>query len=119
MEASNANFKVSFYLKKKNSRKGLCPVMGRITIEKEMVQFSCKLEANPKLWNTRAGRMNGKSDHARAVNREIDKINVAINAGYREIVSIRGKATSAGSTPIPPVGERYSPKPQAFSRKHS
>ena len=94
MEASKANFKVSFYLKKKNSRKGLCPVMGRITIEKEMVQFSCKLEANPKLWNTRAGRMNGKSDHARAVNREIDKINVAINAGYREIVSIRGKATA-------------------------
>ena len=94
MEASQANLKVSFYLKKNVSRKGLCPVMGRIAIGKEKVQFSCKLEADPNLWNTRAGRMNGKSAHAHSVNREIDKINVAINTGYREIVSIRGRAAA-------------------------
>ena len=68
--------------------------MGRITIGKDMVQFSCKLEADPKLRDTRAGRMNGKSHHARSVNKEIDKINVAVNAGYREIVSIHGYATA-------------------------
>ena len=56
MEASQANLKVSFYLKKNVSRKGLCPVMGRIAIEKEKVQFSCKLEADPKLRDTRAGK---------------------------------------------------------------
>ena len=94
MEASQANLKVSFYLKKNVSRKGLCPVMGRIAIGKEKVQFSCKLEADPKLWDTRAGRVNGKSAHAHSVNREIDKIIVAVNAGYREIVSIRGHATA-------------------------
>ena len=64
------NLKVSFYFKKNVSRNGLCPVMGRITIGKDMVQFSCKLEADPKLWDTRAGRMNGKSAHAYSVNRE-------------------------------------------------
>ena len=47
MKASNEKFKVSFYLKKNISRAGLCPVMGRIAIEQDMVQFSCKLEANP------------------------------------------------------------------------
>ena len=67
--------------------------MGRITIGSEMVQFSCKLEADSKLWNTRAGRMNGKSDHAREINREIDKINVAIHAAYRELVIVSGSAT--------------------------
>ena len=94
MSLSNENLSVSFYLKKNNTRNGLCPVMGNLTIGKDMVRFSCKLEANPTLWDTRAGRMNGKSVHARTVNREIDKINVAINARYREIVSIRGTATA-------------------------
>jgi len=94
MKISNENLKLSFYLKKKINRNGLCPVMGRITIGNDMVQFSCKVEANPNLWDTRAGRMNGKSAHARLVNREIDKINVAVNARYREIVSIRGETTA-------------------------
>ena len=51
MKISKENLKVSFYLKKNVSRNGLCPVMGRITIGKEMAQFSCKLEADPKLWD--------------------------------------------------------------------
>ena len=95
MKTSNVNFKVSFYLKKKVSRNGLCPVMGRIAIGKDMAQFSCKLEANPDLWDTQAGRVNGKSHHARTVNREIDKINVSLNSKYMEIVSIKGQATAS------------------------
>ena len=94
MNKSNENLKVSFYLKKKNVRNGLCPVMGRIAIGLDMVQFSCKLEASLELWDAHAGRVSGKSHHARAVNREIDKINVAVNARYREMVSIRGWATA-------------------------
>ena len=95
MKTQQENLKVSFYLKKNVSRKGLCPVMGRITVgHGDMVQFSCKLEADPSLWDTRAGRMNGKSNNARMVNREIDKINVAVHARYREIISIRGFATA-------------------------
>ena len=88
-----ADLKVSFYLKKNIAQKRLCPVMGRITIGKEMVQFSCKLEASPKFWDARAGRVTGKSDHAKAVNREIDKMNVAIHARYGELVALKGTAT--------------------------
>jgi site-specific recombinase XerD len=68
--------------------------MGRIRIGKDMVQFSCKLEVNPDLWGTRAGRMNGKSAHARMVNSEIDKINVSVNSKYLEIISGKGEATA-------------------------
>jgi integrase len=68
--------------------------MGRIAVGQDMAQFSCKLEANPGLWDIRAGRLSGKSHHARAVNREIDKINVAINARYSEIVTVRGQASA-------------------------
>jgi hypothetical protein len=94
MNLSSENVKVSFYLKKNIARKGMCPVMGRITIGKDMVQFSCKLEADSTLWDTRAGRMNGKSNHARKVNEEIDRINVAVHAKYREILSIHGQVTA-------------------------
>jgi site-specific recombinase XerD len=95
MKTSSEKLKVSFYLKKNVSGKGLCPVMGRIIVGKDMAQFSCKLEADRSLWDVRAGRMKGKSNHARNVNGEIDKINVAINAKFREIMSIRGQATAS------------------------
>ena len=88
-----ADLKVSFYLKRNVAQKGLSPVMGRITIGKEMVQFSCKLEAGTKLWDARAGRVTGKSNHAKSVNREIDKMNVAIHARYSELVALKGTAT--------------------------
>ena len=78
------DFKVSFYLKKNIVRNGLCPVMGRIYIGNDIAQFSCKLDVDPALWDTRAGRMNGKSNLARTVNRRIDKINVVVNSKYRE-----------------------------------
>jgi hypothetical protein len=94
MKTSNLNLKVTFYLKKKISNNGLCPIMGRIAIGKDMVQFSCKSEANPDLWDTRAGRMKGKSRHARIVNSEIDKINVLLNSKYREIILIKGQASA-------------------------
>jgi len=81
-------------LKKNVSRNGLSPIMGRIAVGKNMVQFSCKLEADSTFGDARAGRLNGKSHHARLVNSEIDKINVAVNVRYKEIVSIRGKATA-------------------------
>ena len=93
-QSAKNEVKVSFYLKKKVSRNGFCPVMGRITVDKEIVQFSCKIDADPSLWDTRAGRANGKSHHARTVNRKIDKINVAVNAKYKEIMSIKGMATA-------------------------
>jgi hypothetical protein len=94
MKTSKSELKVSFYLKKNESKNGLCPVMGRLTVGNDMVQFSCKLDTDPALWDAHAGRVSGKSHHARKVNDEIDKINVAVNARYREILSIRGQATA-------------------------
>jgi len=94
MKDLNTNLKVSFYLKKKINRNDLCPVMGRIAIGTDIVQFSCKIEADPSLWDVLAGRVSGKSHHARKVNSEIDKINVAINAKYKEITSLRWKVSA-------------------------
>ena len=58
-------FKVLFYLKKSEPDKtGKAPVMGRITLNRTMAQFSCKLSCTPELWNARESRLNGKSREA-------------------------------------------------------
>ncbi|WP_320913725.1 MULTISPECIES: site-specific integrase [Butyricimonas] len=87
--------KVLFFLKKNQTKKnGLCPVMGRISIGRTMAQFSAKLEADTSKWNTKAGRMDGKSHHALDVNRKIDKINLSINRHYRELSQNKGRVSA-------------------------
>ena len=55
-------FKVLLYLKKSGMDKnGKAPIMGRITVNRTMAQFSCKLSCSPSLWNPRASRLEGKS----------------------------------------------------------
>lgn len=55
-------FKILFYLKKNNPKpNGTVPVMGRITIDGTISQFSCKMNISPNLWDTKAGRLTGKS----------------------------------------------------------
>jgi integrase len=98
MDTPKVDLKVSFYLRKdKNSISGneLCPVTGRISIGNDIAEFSCKLKAAPALWDVRSGRLNGKSHHAMEINAKIDRINVAANTAYRELVSVKGTATAA------------------------
>lgn len=54
-------FKVLLYLKKSGlDKSGKAPIMGRITVNNTMAQFSCKLSCTPELWNPRESRLNGK-----------------------------------------------------------
>ena len=56
-----SKFKVLLYLKKSGlDKQGKASIMGRITLNNSMAQFSCKLSCNPKLWNSRSGRLEGK-----------------------------------------------------------
>ena len=69
-----STFSIIFYLKRQVVKKdGTVPVMGRITVDGTQAQFSCKMTANPNLWDTKGGRMIGKSMQALEVNRKLDK----------------------------------------------
>ena len=82
-----STFSIIFYLKRQVVKKdGTVPVMGRITVDGTQAQFSCKVTANPKLWDTKGGRMTGKSMLALEVNRKLDKLRVSINKHYQEIL---------------------------------
>ena len=57
-----STFSVIYYLKRQVVKKdGTVPVMGRITVDGSQTQFSCKLTVDPKLWDTKGGRVTGRS----------------------------------------------------------
>jgi len=81
-----STFKVLFYLKKNNLKPdGKAPVMGRITVNGEMAQFSCKLNIKPSLWDTTANRAAGKSLEAQKINQKLDNIRTQIGKQYQSI----------------------------------
>ena len=68
-------FKVLLYLKKSGKDKsGRAPIMGRITVNRTMAQFGCKLSCKPELWNARESRLDGKSREAVETNAKLDKL---------------------------------------------
>ena len=86
--------KVSFYLRHKEIKKdGTVPIMGRISIGKQMAQFSAKLSVPISLWDIKAARALGKSKVATDLNRALDKIVVSIHASHEELIERKGTAT--------------------------
>ncbi len=82
-----STFSTIFYLKRQVVRKdGTVPVMGRITVDGTQTQFSCKISVDPKLWDTKGGRVMGRSTAALETNRLLDKMRVRINGHYQEIM---------------------------------
>ncbi len=81
-------FKVLLYLKKGTINKsGLTPIMGRITVDNSMAQFSCKLSCSEKLWNPRESRLNGKSKIAVETNVKLDHLLLSINEAYDALIN--------------------------------
>ncbi len=80
-------FKVLLYLKKGTLDKlGMTPIMGRITVDHTVAQFSCKLSCSEKLWDARASRLSGKSNVAVETNRKIDNLLLSINEAYSALL---------------------------------
>lgn len=63
-----STFKVLYYVKHKNEKRALVPIMGRITVNGTIAQFSCKLTVRTTLWDAKANRAAGKSLEARLAN---------------------------------------------------
>ena len=80
-------FKVLLYLKRSGlDKSGKAPIMGRITVNRTIAQFSSKLSCTPELWNPRESRLNGKSKEAVEINAKIDKLLLAINSAVDSLL---------------------------------
>ena len=81
-----STFKVLFYLKRsKGKEQPTVPVMGRITVNGSIAQFSAKLSVPEHLWEVSGGRAKGKSVESDRINRHLDNIRAQINKHYQEI----------------------------------
>jgi integrase len=90
-----STFKYLFYINRDKTKKnGLCPVMGRITLDGEIAQFSTGVETNPALWDAKAGRSTGKTAPETNLNRRLDGISASIEAHYSRMVEKDGYVTA-------------------------
>ena len=81
-----STFKVLFYLKRnKEKTQSAVPVMGRITVNGTISQFSAKLTVPERLWEVRGGHAKGRSLEADRINRYLDDIRSQIDRHYRDI----------------------------------
>ena len=80
-----STFKVLFYVKRQSEKHGQVPVMGRITINGTMSQFSCKLSVRASLWDAKANKASGKSLEAQRLNEKLENIKTNIGKQYQRL----------------------------------
>ena len=91
-----STFKVLFYLKKNAPKKnGTVPIMCRITVNGKQSAFSSKLDVSASTWDLKYGRVLGKSKEAQIVNTELDKIRLALEQCYTDLLKKQGAVNSA------------------------
>lgn len=85
---SKSTFRILFYLRKNYLNKsGKAGIMIRLTVNGDMVQFSSKLDIEPSLWDTKAGKAAGNSVKARQMNSMLEDIRTALSNHYRYVES--------------------------------
>ena len=80
-----STFKVLFYVKRQSEKHGQVPVMGRITINGTMSQFSCKFSVRSSLWDAKANKASGKSLEAQRLNEKLENIKTNIGEQYQRL----------------------------------
>ncbi|MDB9151208.1 site-specific integrase [Parabacteroides distasonis] len=80
-----STFKTVFYVNASKEKNGIVPIMGRVTINGTIAQFSCKQTIPKTLWDAKGNRAKGKSKEAQAVNFALENIKAQITKHYQRI----------------------------------
>ena len=80
-----STFKVLSVCKKAVGKHGQVPVMGRITINGTMSQFSSKLSVRSSLWDAKANKASGRSLEAQRLNEKLENIKTNIGKQYQRL----------------------------------
>lgn len=79
-------FRISFFLKKSVVRKnGKSPIIGRITLNGERVEFSTKLNIESSKWSVEKGEAKGNSYETLIVNNDLNSIRMTLYTYYRNL----------------------------------
>lgn len=80
-----STFKVLFYVNGSKEKNGIVPIMGRVTINGSVAQFSCKQTIAKELWDAKGNRAKGKSKEARDINLALYNIKAQIIKHYQRL----------------------------------
>lgn len=90
-----STFKIIFYIKMQVVKIDVSsPIMGLITVNSTMSQFSCKLSVNPEMWDEMAHQATGKDRDMRKLNKDLDHICRSITKHYKKIFEGIGPLTA-------------------------
>ena len=80
-------FSYIFYLKKpKIYERGPVPIYLRITVDGKRAEISIKREAEPDNWNSKAGRLDGKSEKVRQFNAYLDALQSQLYEAHQALI---------------------------------
>jgi len=79
-------FRISFFLKKSIVRKnGKSPIVARITLNGEKVEFSTKLSIEASRWDVNTGEAKGNSHEVATLNNDLSSIRMTLYTYYRNL----------------------------------
>ncbi len=116
---ARSTFKVLFYVNSSKERNGIVPIMGRVTINGTMAQFSCKQSVPKTLWDIKGNRAKGKSKEARDINLALDNIKAQIIKHYQRLSDREAFVTAEMvRNAYQGIGSEYETLLKAFDREN-
>lgn len=87
MRSMKSTFKVAFYLKRNAVKSnGNVPIIGRITVNKRVSQFSTQLDVNPNDWSVSKNQVITRTKEAKFTNQALDSIKAVIFNHYHSLL---------------------------------
>lgn len=59
---SRSTFQVLFYANGSKEKNGIVPLMGKLTINRTVAQFSCKQAVPKEIWDAKGNKAKGKTN---------------------------------------------------------
>ena len=116
---ARSTFKVLFYVNGSKERNGIVPIMGRVTINGTVAQFSCKQSVPKTLWDIKGNRAKGKSKEARDINLALDNIKAQIIKHYQRLSDREAFVTAEMvRNAYQGIGSEYETLLKAFDREN-
>ena len=116
---ARSTFKVLFYVNGSKEKNGIVPIMGRVTINGTVAQFSCKRTIPKELWDAQGNKAKGKSMKARETNLALDNIKAQIIKHYQRISDREAFVTAEMvHNAFQGIGNEYETLLNAFDREN-
>jgi site-specific recombinase XerD len=73
--------------KSRTNKAGEAPIYIRITVNKQIAELSSKHYIEPKLWDSSRARVSGKTNKAKSINNDLEKIELSCRNYYNQLLT--------------------------------